>query len=184
MAKSKQVYRIKITLQGSKPPIWRRVEVPADIRLSALHEVLQDVMGWEGEHLHQFMIGRECYGGEMLADQGDVEDEDEVKLNTLIKKEKEKFLYEYDFGDSWEHRLEVERILPADPDVHYPRCVAGKRACPPEDCGGVWGYAELLEAIRDPAHPEHEDMLEWVGGEFDPEEFNLEAVNELLRGGR
>lgn len=183
-SRANQIYQIKITLQGSKPPIWRRVQVPADIRLSALHDVIQIVMGWGDEHLHQFLIGREYYGDERLADQGDVEDESKVKLNALVKKEKERFLYEYDFGDSWEHRLDVEKILPAEPDVHYPRCVEGKRACPPEDCGGVWGYADLLEAIRDPAHPEYENMSEWVEDDFDPEAFDPDEVNALLKGDR
>jgi len=91
-----------------------------------------------------------------------------------------KFLYEYDFGDGWEHELLVEKILPAEPGVGYPRCLKGKRACPPEDVGGVWGYADFLEIMRDPNHPEHEDMLEWVGGEFDPEVFDLEEVNAEL----
>jgi len=179
---SKDIYQIKVTLLGSKPPIWRRVQVPADVSLLTLHNIVQNAMGWENGHLHQFIIGGTYYGDEMLLDEGDVEDEAKFKLNKVVKRPKEKFIYEYDFGDGWEHQLEVEKILPAEPDVRYPRCVAGKRACPPEDCGGVWGYASLLEAIGDPDHPEHEDMSEWVGDDFDPEKFDLDGVNKILRG--
>jgi hypothetical protein len=104
-----------------------------------------------------------------------------VTLERLVPREKSKLLYEYDFGDSWDHELLVEKRLPLAAGKRYPVCLTGKRACPPEDCGGVWGYASVLEAIRDPEHPEHEEMLEWVGGEFDPEAFDLDEVNRELR---
>ena len=187
MATKKQttadIYQIKVTLRDSKPPIWRRIQVPGDINLGKLHRILQEVMGWTDSHLHQFIVGN-TYFGQPDPDYGDMydmRDEKRVKLSQIAPAEKFKFRYEYDFGDSWEHELLVEKILPPEPGVHYPVCLKGKRACPPEDVGGVWGYPDFLEAIQNPDHPEHEDMLEWIGGEFDPEAFDLDEVNEALR---
>jgi hypothetical protein len=181
-----QIYQLKVTLKGSKPPIWRRVLVPADTSLSKLHRIIQVTMGWYDAHLHQFIVGRTFYS---LPDDYGFDDFDSkstrgVKLSTIAPREKSKFIYEYDFGDGWEHEVLVEKILPREPGVRYPLCVKGKRACPPEDCGGIWGYAALLETISDPSHPEHEEMLEWLGGGFDPEAFGLEAINERLRSVR
>ncbi|MBI1881343.1 MAG: plasmid pRiA4b ORF-3 family protein [Chloroflexi bacterium] len=178
------IYQIKVTLRDSKPPIWRRIQVPSDINLGKLHRILQVVMGWTDSHLHQFIVGGTYYGepDPDYQDMGmEMRDEKRVKLNQFVRGEKSRLRYEYDFGDSWEHELLVEKILPPEPGVRYPLCLTGKRACPPEDVGGVWGYPDFLEAIKDPKHPEHEDMLEWVGGEFDPEAFDLDEVNEALR---
>ncbi len=173
-----EIYQIKVTLVGSKPPIWRRIQVPASIKLSELHWILQQAMGWTDSHMHAFSVGGRSYGE---ADpELEMADEGRVTLNKVVKGEKVKFRYEYDFGDGWEHQLLVEKVLPADPDVHYPRCVTGKRRCPPEDCGGIWGYARLVEALHDPRHPEHEDMKEWFEGGLDPEEFDLERINRAL----
>jgi hypothetical protein len=175
------IYQMKVTLMDSKPPIWRRIQVPADITLAKLHQVLQVVMGWTDSHLHQFVIGGESYG-EPHPDYGDdMADERRYKLSRVVKGEKAKFRYEYDFGDSWLHQLVVEKVLPPEPGVHYPRCMTGKRNCPPEDCGGIWGYSDFLEAVQNTGHPEHRDMLEWVGGEFDPESFDVEEVNRALK---
>ena len=180
MAKNADIYQIKVTLRYSKPPIWRRIQVPGDTRLDKLHLILQMVMGWQNYHLHQFIVGN-VYYGEPHPDYGfEMKDERKVKLHQLAPAEKSKFVYEYDFGDSWEHELLVEKIMPSEPDVTYPRCIKGKRACPPEDVGGVWGYDDFLAAIQDPDHPEHEDMLEWWGDKFDPDWFDLEEVNEVL----
>ncbi len=176
-----KIFQIKVTLAGSKPPIWRRFQVADDVKLSKLHRILQDVMGWTDSHMHQFLIAGETYVSPELNDDIDELDEQKTKLHTVVKEAKDKFRYEYDFGDSWEHVLEVEKVLPAEPGVHYPRCLTGKRACPPEDCGGIWGYADFVEAIQNPEHPEHEELLEWVGGAFDPEAFNLDEVNDLLK---
>jgi Plasmid pRiA4b ORF-3-like protein len=176
------IYQLKISLQGSKPPIWRRVLVDNGITLAQLHEIIQAAMGWFGFHLHSFTINGVDYSDPDLIDDSDIEDEGKAKLSRLIAGEKAKFSYTYDFGDNWEHVILVEKILPADPDTQYPICIKGKGACPPEDCGGIWGYASFLEAINDPEHPEHEEMLEWVGGEFIPDEFNLEEVNKFLKG--
>ncbi len=184
------IYQIKVTLKQSKPPIWRRIEVAGDITLAKLHWILQVVMGWTSSHLHQFMVGdfkypiSLVYYGEPHPDYWEFEMQDErrFKLNQIAPREKFKFVYEYDFGDSWEHELLVEKISPPELGVFYPRCVKGKRACPPEDVGGVWGYDSFLEVIQDRTHPEHDDMLEWIGGEFDPEAFDLDEINQALKG--
>ncbi len=174
------IYQLKVTLKGSKPPIWRRIQVPADTKLSQLHWMLQDVMGWMNSHMHQFRVGQTYYGEPSPDYDFEVEDERKITLSQAAPGAKKKIVYDYDFGDDWEHEILVEKVLEPEPGVRYPICIAGKRACPPEDCGGVWGYAEFLEAIRDPKHPEHEDMLEWVGGAFDAEEFDLDFINEEL----
>jgi hypothetical protein len=180
------VYQIKVTLRDSKPPIWRRIQVPGDVTLARLHRILQIVMGWTDYHLHQFIIGGAYFGQPHPDYEGFLEmhDERRVKLAQIAPGEKFKFVYEYDFGDGWEHELLVEKILPPEPDVDYPRCLKGKRACPPEDVGGVWGYDDFLEIIRTADHPEHDDMLEWVGGEFDPEAFDLDEINAELKAMR
>jgi hypothetical protein len=178
------IYQIKVTLDESKPPIWRRILVRSDTTLRELHNVIQAVMlGWADYHLHQFIVGETYYGVPDLDYDGFLEmhDESQVKLSQIVTGEKFKFRYEYDFGDSWLHNLLVEKVLPPEPGQPYPVCVKGKRACPPEDVGGIWGYYMFLEAIQDPEHPEHEDYLEWIGGEFDPEAFDLDEANEALR---
>jgi len=175
------VYQIKVMLEDSHPPIWRRLLVPDDITLADLHDIIQVAMGWENYHLHQFIVKGEYYG-EPHPDYGfEMHDERKVTLRQIAPREGFKFRYEYDFGDSWLHQILVEKILPPEPGQFYPLCIKGKRACPPEDVGGIWGYYNFLEAIQDPDHPEHEDCLEWIGGEFDPEAFDLEAVNQGLR---
>jgi hypothetical protein len=131
--KYNRVYQFKITLGGSTPPIWRRIQVPETYTFWDLHVAIQDVMGWSGHHL-------------------------------------------YDFGDAWVHEILLEKILPREKGVTYPRCLKGRRACPPEDSGGIWGYDEILEVIRDPQHDDYEEMREWVGDEFDPAYFDVNAV--------
>jgi len=177
--KSTKVYELKIWLKNIKPPIWRRFVVPSDMRLSMLHNVIQDVMGWMDSHLHSFMVGDKHYSqpDPDFDSYGDVQDESKAKLTDLVRKRKDRFMYEYDYGDGWEHVVEVVSVGPAEPGVKYPVCLAGKRACPPEDCGGPWGYGGLLEAMRNPDHPEHEEMLDWVGDQFDPEAFDLKRIN-------
>ncbi len=177
----KNVYQLKITLKGTKPPIWRRVQVAGDITLAKLHRIIQVVMGWENYHLYQFTIGNEYYGRNDAELGDDFIDDKRYKLSQVASAEKGKFLYEYDFGDSWVHEVLVEKILPLEEGKRYPVCIAGKMACPPEDIGGVWGYYTFLDAVKDPSHPEHETMTEWIGGDFSPETFNPEAVNEELR---
>ncbi|NCJ05296.1 plasmid pRiA4b ORF-3 family protein [Synechococcales cyanobacterium C] len=176
------IYQLKVSLKRLRPPIWRRVQVPSTMTLGKLHKIIQLVMGWYDCHLHEFEIHGQSYG-QPDPDFGfeDMLSERNVRLERFVTREKFKFSYVYDMGDCWEHEILVEKVLPVDPEVRYPCCIKGKRACPPEDCGGVWGYAEFLEAIQDPENPEHSSMLEWIGGSFDPEEFSLEEANQQLK---
>ena len=179
-SKTTQVYQIKITLKGAKPPIWRRVLVPDNLTLNQLHHVIQVAMGWYDSHLHEFVIAGVSYGSPDYDFGNEIRDDNKVRINQVIGANTKRFLYTYDFGDSWEHAIEVEKVLPYQQGSVYPVCLAGKRACPPEDVGGVWGYESFLATISDPSDPEHEEMLEWVGGEFDPDEFDLEEVNAVF----
>ncbi|MBU0568609.1 plasmid pRiA4b ORF-3 family protein [bacterium] len=181
MPKAKQsVYQIKVSLRGIRPPIWRRFQVTGDTSLRKLHEVLQVVMGWGNYHLFQFIIYG-TYFGEPHSDYGsEMKDAQKTRLDGIALGEKTKFIYEYDFGDSWEHELLVEKILPVEEGVIYPICLKGKLACPPEDCGGIWGYADLLKIIRDPENEEYEEMRKWAGEDFDPEEFDPDEINRML----
>lgn len=179
------IYQLKVTLKGSSPRIWRRIRVAGNISLDTLHLVLQAVMGWENDHLYRFHIGDVEYS-EPDAD-GDLffapklRNAQKFRLSKVVPAEKARFLYEYDFGDCWEHEILVEKIMAAEPGVRYPVCAAGERACPPEDCGGVWSYAKLLEIIGEPTHEEYEERMEWLGGHFDPEAFDLQRINEKLK---
>lgn len=176
------IYQIKISLIGVKPPIWRRVLVPSTIKLDQLNLVLQIAMGWTNSHLHQFICNQTFYG--ILDDDFDmdlkIQDETTYKLSDLLRKEKDSLVYEYDFGDGWEHKVLLEKISPYVTTKTLPKCIKGNRNCPPEDCGGPWGYADLLEALKDSEHPEHEDMLVWLSGDFDPEYFKIKEINELF----
>jgi len=212
-----RTYELRITLNGTKPPIWRKVAVPADIALGELHDVIQIAMGWTDSHLHQFILrdkslkptkeeltralqkgftdpsifsrmhGERVFvpttdpmGGPIdMGGEGD-EDEDDVTLAEVCPKVKSSLLYEYDFGDGWEHTIEVQKITEPAEGAVYPVCLSGKLACPPEDCGGVWGYYNLLETIADPDHEMHEELSEWLGDEFDPEAFDLDEVNGIF----
>ena len=178
----RSIYQIKVSLKDAKPPIWRRLLVPSNLTLGQFHRVLQISMGWMDSHLHQFISDGILYGmsGEELDFGMEIENENKFKLSQLLKKEKDSLLYEYDFGDGWEHKVTLEKILPYDNKTELPKCIKGKLACPPEDCGGIWGYYDLLETINNPENPEHEEMLEWLGGDFDPEALDLEEINKLL----
>jgi hypothetical protein len=180
--RSGAVYQLKITLGNVRPPIWRRVQVK-DCTLADLHEVIQVAMGWESSHLYSFHVrGIEYSDPEMTGGELDMEDSGRAKLSRLIPGEKFKFGYVYDFGDNWDHDIVVEKLLPPEPGRTYPACLAGKRACPPEDVGGAWGYHRFVEAIRNPEHAEHEELLDWAGGEFDAEKFDIDEVNRELAG--
>lgn len=182
------VFQFKITLLGIKPAIWRRIQV-TDCTLDKLHENIQTAMGWTNSHLNQFDINGERYGDPELLDDGfeDFECVDSTKtmLSRILSKTGKRFSfkYEYDFGDGWEHEILFEGVVPADPNAKYPLCVEGARACPPEDCGGVWGYGDFLEAISNKKHKEHESMMEWAGGWFDPEEFDAATATKAMKKG-
>ena len=185
------IYQIKITLKGSKPPVWRRLLMSSETTLAQLHDIIQTAMGWYDSHLHMFSIHNEHYSIPYDEDhllELDAQDGRRIKLSQLITAEGEKFTYEYDFGDGWEHIILIERILPPldriiplNAKQTFPVCLQGKRACPPEDVGGIWGYQTFLEAIKDPEHPEHDEYQEWIGGDFDPDAFDLDAINKALR---
>ena len=174
------IYQIKVTLRGTRPAIWRRIMVPKNITLRKLHEILQVAMGWTDSHLHHFRLGKAYYG--TPSDEGGmkVKNEKNIKIEDLLIESKDIMVYEYDFGDSWEHDVLLEKILPRDIDKKYPYVVKGKGACPPENVGGVFGYLGFLDAISDPDHPEHAEIVEWYGGKFDPEEFDVEEANAYL----
>jgi hypothetical protein len=180
--KASTIFQIKMTLKGIDPPIWRRIHTP-DCTLEELHEIIQVTMGWEFEHPYRFTIGGVDYSDPAMTSDEEVEDACGTRLSAVLPTEnrRPRFSYEYDFGDEWIHQLVVEeRFLPAE-GVKYPTCVGGQRACPPEDCGGPWAYSDFVEALGDPDHPRHEEVLEGVGGELDPERFDQQAVNNRLR---
>ncbi len=178
------IYRLKVTLRDTRPPIWRRLLVPAGLTLDVLHDVLQLAMGWDESHMHEFRIGQKRFGksdpSDRLMGLDPIGNERTTYLFMVLGKVGAKAIYTYDFGDGWEHAIVVEKVLRPEPGVDYPLCLGGKLQGPPEDCGGVPGYYNLLEAIQDPAHPEHEELLGWVGGEYDPDTFSVEEINRNL----
>ncbi len=176
-----QIITLKLTLSGVSPPVWCRIEAPSNVTLFRLAAILQTAMGWKGYHLHQFRIGKEDYGipDDEFPDEPEMHDERDVRLDEILKSGLMRFRFDYDFGDGWEHIVEVVKISEPEKDVKYPRVTAGARQCSPEDCGGPFGYENFLKAIRDRKHPEHKTMIEWIGGDFDSEEFDLEAFDDL-----
>jgi hypothetical protein len=174
-------YQLRITLLGIDPPIWRTVQVPAHVTLYLLHRVIQVAMGWGDDHLHEFRAGKKQYGTPMPGGHVRIHDETETRLYRVLTKPRQRMLYEYDFGDCWKHEVVLEEVIRGGAPLEHPVCVAGERACPPEDCGGVWGYQDLLEAVADPEHPDHEDRMDWLGDAFDPEAFDRDAVNRRLQ---
>lgn len=173
------IARVKVVLQGIRPQIFRRLEIPTAISLGVLHDILQIAFGWTNSHLHQFLVGDRRFGPREGEFDDAIADESKTRLAKLLPSY-DRFVYEYDFGDEWMHLITVEKTLAREAALSYPRCTGGKRAGPPEDCGGPWGYADLLAALSDPGHEEHESMLEWIGDDFDPEAFDLAAINWRL----
>jgi len=176
------VYQLKVSLRGAKPPIWRRLLVPADVSLARLHATIGAAFGWHGGHMHVFET---AYGDFGRADRELGHRSDgSVTLEQVAPEVKDKIRYTYDFGDDWVHDIVVEKVLDPDPSTACPRCIGGKRAAPPDDCGGIWGYEELVEVLADPAHPAHQERLEWLGladaSQFAPDAFDVEAVNRRL----
>ncbi len=175
------VYQMRITLKEIKPPIWRTFQVKSDINLKALHKTIQIVMGWTDSHLHAFIIFGISYGD---PNQEVGLDEKKYRLNKLNLREKDKFFYVYDFGDNWEHQILIEKILPIDEKAQYPVCLKGKRSCPPEDCGGTCGYADILNVLSDSNDPEYDELVEWIGEDYDSEWYDIEKINRQLRSSR
>lgn len=175
------MFRLHLELEDVTPPVWRKLLVPSNITLADLHAALNEVMGWTNSHLHQFILRDRRFGDVTMPDSEELELEDErkVRLEALIG-EGQSIGYEYDFGDGWLHRVEVEKKLEFDARLPYPLCVGGARACPPEDCGGAGGYEHLLEVLQDEKDEEHDDLVTWVGGHFDPDGFDVNRTNAGL----
>ena len=178
------LYRLKVTLRGLRPPMWRRFLVPGDIKLKRLHDSLQAVMGWTDSHLHQFESQGVRYGTTDREFGVARVSETKTAVCEVLRRPEDRLVYEYDFGDDWLHDVVLEAILPAGKNGGYPVIEAGKRACPPEDVGGSYRYEELLAALADPAHPEHDWATECLGEGFDPEAFDVDAANTAIHGGR
>jgi hypothetical protein len=182
------VYQFEITLLESHPPIWRRIQVQ-DCTLDKLHEHIQTAMGWTNSHLHHFRVGEQLYGDPDLLHENfeDMEyrDSTTTKLSDILPKTNRRFRfqYEYDFGDSWNHEVLFEGVVQPEPKVKHPICLEGARACPPEDCGGIWGYTDFVQAIQDPDDERHDELLEWVGGRFDPEAVDPAKAMKAMRKG-
>ena len=172
-------FQLRIELREVLPPVWRRFLVPGSITLPGLHRVIQEVMGWENYHLHLFRFGKKEYG---IPDPGytsEMRNERGRRLREFLRDEGGMFGYQYDFGDNWEHDVVVERNVTCA-EVTEAKVLDGERACPPEDVGGPPGYTEYLEALKDPSHPDHQQMVEWRGPSFDPERFDLATINRRL----
>jgi hypothetical protein len=185
---AERVYQFKITLLESRPPIWRRIQVK-DCTLDKLHEHIQTAMGWTNSHLHHFRVGEQLYGDPDLMQENfedmEYKDSTTTKVSDILPEggKRFRFQYEYDFGDSWYHEVLVEGVVRAEPRKKYPLCLEGASACPPEDCGGIWGYADFVEAIQNPEDERHEELLEWVGGRFDPEAFDPAKATKAMKKG-
>lgn len=181
---SEKLVQLKIVLKHTKPPIWRRIVVKNSITFFELHLVIQCAMGWENCHLYEFIVDQyrigelndefDSYNGSKLIDS------EEIALKEILSSKIKKFSYDYDFGDGWNHEISVEKILPLNTDAEYPKCLKGKMNCPPEDCGGIPGYYNLVGIMSDKNNPQRKEMIEWLGGDFDPKEFNLEDSNTRL----
>jgi hypothetical protein len=176
--KTGDIVRLKVTLRGIRPPIWRRLLVPSATPLSSLHAAIQAAMGWYSAHLYAWDIDGEQYGDPAMVD--DVSDESRLTLGWVRRKGVKRFTYTYDFGDDWEHTIDIEGTEPPVLGRNYPICVAGKRNAPPEDCGGVYGYSEALAIVANPSHPDHEEYVATLGEGFDPEAFSIDAINAAL----
>lgn len=181
------IYQLKVVLLGSKQLVWRQLQVPGDASLDWLHAVLQVAIGWTNSHLHQFRVGEDCYSDTRhhfaeFEDEREILEERKFTLQQIAPREQDVFGYEYDFGDSWEHEITVDKILPPDATAATTAlCLNGDRACPPEDCGGTWGYENLLKILKNRKHPEHQSMSEWLGHAFDAEAFDVGKTNLWLR---
>jgi pRiA4b ORF-3-like protein len=185
-------YRVRVDLDGAKPPIWRRLNIASELHLGEVHAVLQAAFDWYGGHLHEFSTGR-WPDGERFVDDFMVEDgddgvpEDDVRLDEVLAEPGDKLSYWYDFGDDWRHTITLEAVEPRPDGAPRATVLTGRRAAPPDDCGGIWGYEALLDALADPRHPEHEEMTSWFeealgrSGNFDPAYLDVEDLDEQVR---
>ena len=178
------IYRLKVTLEETEPMIWRRILVPSNVSLHRLHLILQEIMGWTNSHLYRFKVGAKEYGEPDPDNEFyklDLINSKRVKLGQVITVKGSAFEYEYDFGDGWIHNLIVEDISEPVTGAMYPICLDGERACPPEDCGGPYGYSRLLGIMVNPRHKEYGDIIRWIGSDFQPAMFNTEEANRELK---
>jgi hypothetical protein len=184
IASSQDIYQIKVTLLGTRPPIWRRLHVPSSLTLAQLHDAVQTAMGWHGGHMHEFRSGQRYFSEPdpeyRSMGMDPAENERKVRLSDVLRKTGNKLIYTYDLGDSWEHAIVLEKQLPVDPIASYPVCTDGQLACPPDDCGGIPGFYDLVEAVADPNHEQHKELRDWLGYDFDPMAFSIDSVNQML----
>jgi hypothetical protein len=177
------VYKVKITLKGLRPAVFRELEVP-NMTLGDLHQVIQAAMGWDFSHPHCFTIDKEEYGELNPDDPYDAwQDEETVSLGQLIQADRRKFTYEYDFGDSWMHDILISKPKAPQPGVFYPRCIKGELACPPEDCGGIHGYLQICQLLEKPSaewSTVDEEYFSWIKN-FDPQAFSVDDANSYLK---
>lgn len=174
-------YRVKVSLDDVRPSIWRRIEVLGDTKLDRFSRLLLAAMGWSNTHLHVFLTTDGAYGPIDRRFPGDMRDERRLTLRQVLSREIPAFGFVYDFGDGWFHRVVQEAVAPARADVAYPRCLAGRRACPPENVGGPGGYGRMLAALADPYNPEHVSFATWLGRPFDATRFDLAETNAALQ---
>ena len=175
----KNAIQLKVTLTDTDPQIWRRVLIPSSITFFDLHHILQISMGWKNSHLFEFRVGDYAIGFIDDSAPENLADASEVTLDTLLTKVGMKFLYTYDYGDNWQHTIEVEKMLNSEDGHEYPVCIEGELNCPPEDCGGMHGYRNMLETLKDKNHPEYLEMREWAG-RYNPKKFNTGKINKEL----
>lgn len=181
---SDSVYQLKVTLLHSQPPIWRRFQVDSAVTLQRMHQILQVVMGWTDSHMHGFLVPQPGQRGARRQFLPIEEAEEKsTRLADLLRRPKDRVVYEYDFGDGWVHEIVLEEVVARSAAARYPIVLSGRGACPPDDVGGIAGYYHFLEAIKDPKHPDHEDMVEWGGEDFDPARFDIQSVNRAFHGG-
>lgn len=181
-----KIFHLRVALLGVKPAIWRLIRVPGDIHLGDFHSILQELMPWEDRHDHRFVIGNEQFGTRNRnPDDSNMRDESLITPEKAARLANGRFRYEYDFGDSWQHEITIEKESPWGKGSWVPVCLEGARACPPEDCGGPSGYADLLEALNNPDHEQHLEMKQWLKkrgkGPFDPQRFDLDFTNKILK---
>jgi hypothetical protein len=175
------IVRLRIILEHTDPPIWRAVDVPADITLKGLHAVIQEAMGWLNSHMWLFEVGRNVIEEPGFAmDAASGERPGKVRLADLIERHVKRFRYVYDMGDNWRHEIRIEKTVPADPAESYPRLVDGAGRCPPEDVGGIPGFFQFLDVMRDPKHPEHAELSDWYGDPFDLNDMDTEEIRKNL----
>jgi len=181
------IYQLRIDLVGAKPPIWRRILISSEDNLYDLHCAIQNAMGWLNGHLHTFYKGSDYYG--MILEEDDfmdfaeTKDETKFRIKEVLSMEGDTLDYTYDFGDNWDHKIKLEKIITEKVEGQLPRCIKGKNTCPPEDVGGLWGYYDMLEALQDKEHPEYQHYMEWLGDDWDPTYLDLDDINEDMAEG-